>query len=72
MKLSRIDYIGLNGGDGLHYPENLPESEKEYQEWLAQTQNFCYTNIDMWNSCWEIAQKKLLEKLKNEYDTEGF
>lgn len=32
MKLSRIDYIGLNGGDGLHYPVDLVERLRKRAE----------------------------------------
>jgi len=41
MKLSRIDYIGLNGGDGLHYSEE--EMKKVRIEQLArQHKGFIY------------------------------
>ena len=62
MKLSRIDYIGLNGGDGEHYMEQLSESEQAYMKWISEGTTFKVTNLDMWNACWKLAQAALIKE----------
>lgn len=54
----------LELANGIYEYSKKSDSEKAYLEWVAAASNSCYTNIDMWNAAWEIAQAPLLAAIE--------